>query len=151
MRYKHSWHILEDDKEAYKKLKNDVTPLIEYAEKHEYIDPRGSTVNEDHILFRGPGEDFFWPNDATNDELILYDMRGYTGRDFSCETNKWPYDKIVCAILIRAKHHYKDKVKIRSSGHWYNFEWQKGKECYREWFGANSNDILEPKEEDEYY
>lgn len=152
--YEHTWHIIQDDKTAYRKLKSDVTPMLKWAAKEEYISPPSLLINKDHIVFFGPGDDFYWPNDAINDTFCVNDLHGYTGRKFSCDTYKYPYDKIVCAFLIRAKHYYKDKVKITSTGNWNSPEWQKAKELYWEFFHEHPADILEPKielENEDYY
>ena len=41
---------------------------------------------------------------------------------FACKTSLTPFDVIVCAALIRAKHIYRDQVSVSSDGEW-DTEW----------------------------
>ena len=50
-----------------------------------------------------------------------------------CKTAYKPYDAVVTAILIRAKHIYGSCVSVSSDGEW--GEWQAGRELYKRVFG----------------
>lgn len=50
-----------------------------------------------------------------------------------CKTAHKPYDAVVTAILIRAKHIYGKYVSVSSDGEW--SEWQAGRELYETVFG----------------
>ena len=49
-----------------------------------------------------------------------------------CKTNYKPYDAVITAILIRAKHIYGSCVSISSDGNWQ--DWQAGRELYERVF-----------------
>ena len=59
-----------------------------------------------------------------------------------CKTARKYYDRVVAAILIRAKHIFKDGIKITSDGDWDN-DWDGGKELYEEVFGEEGENLLE--------
>lgn len=49
-----------------------------------------------------------------------------------CKTQFRPYDALVCAALIAAKHHIRDGISVRSDGEW--SEWDDGRDLYRQVF-----------------
>jgi hypothetical protein len=51
-----------------------------------------------------------------------------------CKTAYKPYDAVVTAVLIRAKHWYGELVKIGSDGDW-DGDWQEGRALYERVFG----------------
>ena len=53
-----------------------------------------------------------------------------------CKTNYKPYDVVVTAILIRAKHIYGSCVSISSDGDWQ--DWQAGRKMYQAAFGEDA-------------
>ena len=52
-----------------------------------------------------------------------------------CKTAYKPYDVVVTAILIRAKHIYGDCVSISSDGDWESIFWAYGRKLYEQVFG----------------
>lgn len=53
-----------------------------------------------------------------------------------CKTAHKPYDAVVTAVLLRAKHHYGSLVRISSDGSWAN--WQEGRTLYAKTFGVEA-------------
>jgi hypothetical protein len=102
-------------------------------------------INGDASAFSGEGrgdlahESFIWEGIPTisewrKDEPTTFDF---------CKTAYKPYDAVVTAILIRAKHIYGSCVEISSDGDWDSNEqfsdgygsWAKGRELYETVFG----------------
>lgn len=137
MGYTNYWYILKNDDKAYNNFKNDAHKLIEYAVREKVIDTNGITVDDDRILFHGPCESFFWPKDAFKYRMDL--GINDEGAFFFCKTNRYEYDKVICALLIRAKFYYKDNVKVMSDGEW-GLDWLEGRKLYKETFGADGPD-----------
>lgn len=52
-----------------------------------------------------------------------------------CKTAYKPYDVVITAILIRAKHIYGDCVSVSSDGDWESIHWAFGRELYELVFG----------------
>ena len=52
-----------------------------------------------------------------------------------CKTAYKPYDVVVTAILIRAKHIYGSCVSISSDGDWESIHWAYGRRLYEQVFG----------------
>lgn len=74
-------------------------------------------------------ETFYWEGIPT-----ISEHRKDEPTTFSfCKTNYKPYDAVVTAILIRAKHIYGSCVEISSDGNWE--EWQAGRNLYETVFG----------------
>ena len=84
-------------------------------------------------------ETFYWEGMPKQPEYRKHELQTF---DF-CKTNYKPYDAVVTAILIRAKHIYGDCVSVSSDGKWdcdNNFSdgygsWVKGRELYEQVFG----------------
>jgi hypothetical protein len=98
-------------------------------------DAVASTANDQDLAY----ETFYWEGIPTiqkwrKDEPTTFDF---------CKTAYKPYDAVVTAILIRAKHIYGSCVEISSDGEWdcdNNFpdgygSWVKGRELYEQVFG----------------
>jgi hypothetical protein len=71
-------------------------------------------INDFEIRFNGVG------GDAHEDFLFQRDKLGRAndrGEAFTfCKTNQKPYDIVVCAVLIAAKKHFGDDLKVTSDG-----------------------------------
>ncbi|MFZ9621672.1 MAG: hypothetical protein ACO289_10760 [Prochlorococcaceae cyanobacterium] len=72
-------------------------------------------LSDDLIAFNGYGEEgfesFYWPRPVGEcDEPGL----GYSA--WFCKTGRRPYDPVVVAALLLAKHHYGAAVKLSSDG-----------------------------------
>jgi hypothetical protein len=70
----------------------------------------------------------------------VFDDRGFGSDDERgwffdfCKTNHKPYDRVVCAALIRLAFHFPEAVRIESDG--VASEWEPGLELCREVFGV---------------
>jgi hypothetical protein len=66
-----------------------------------------------------------------------------THRDFEfCKTScVRPYDAVVCAVLIAAKHHYGGALRVNSDGEWdAEDEWMRGRALYEAATGRPAGD-----------
>jgi len=70
-------------------------------------------------------ESFVWP---AKEEQVNYRKDEPSVFTF-CKTAHKPYDAVVTASLIRAKHYYGDEVDISSDGNW--SDWQTGRDLYQ--------------------
>jgi len=70
-------------------------------------------------------ESFVWPAKAEQPDYRQGEPSAF---DF-CKTAHKPYDAVVTASLIRAKHYYGDEVDISSDGEW--SEWSAGRDLYQ--------------------
>ena len=118
----------------------DAKKIIAYAEPFGVIikDSNGEgkpNFNESFFAFNGDAsegadhETFLWEGiptiqDWRQDEPMSFDF---------CKTAHKPYDAVVTAILIRAKHIYGSCVEVSSDGSW--DEWEKGRALYVAVFG----------------
>lgn len=91
------------------------------------------SINGDAEAFSDDGRDlahetFYWAGIPTHPN-----HREGEPEFFSfCKTNYKPYDAVITAILIRAKHIYGSCVSISSDGNWQ--DWQAGRELYERVF-----------------
>lgn len=136
MGFTHYWLRKASEDENYERFKEDAIKLIEYGVNFNLIDSQGILHDDKRILFRGPCESFFWPRNPVKENYSLDEAHG--GGFFFCKTNRYEYDKLICALLIRAKYHYKDDVSISSDGNW-DLDWCEGLELYKEIFNASGN------------
>lgn len=136
---------------AYDGLLSDTARIIEHSGV-----PLEDTVDGEIILINGVDdlghETFVWPNDYRGYLADCMAEAGGTetgwGRSYLeklgeftsgamvfdfCKTAEKPYDEVVTAILIRAKHHYGTSVEITSDGVW--SEWSPGAFLCVELFG----------------
>ena len=91
-------------------------------------------INGDASAFSDDGRDlahesFIWEGIPTIQEWRKDEPNTF---DF-CKTAYKPYDAVVTAILIRAKHIYGSCVAVSSDGDWQ--DWQAGRELYERIFG----------------
>jgi hypothetical protein len=123
MGYTHYWRIpTTPGPEAFKALVADATTLANAFGREALSEEDGPEFSEQCIRFNGAE-----PNDY---ETFL--MRS-TAVDFEfCKTQFMPYDRLVCAVLIAAKHHLGDGIRISSDGDW--SEWSGGQELYQQTF-----------------
>ena len=82
------------------------------------------------------------------------DLKWYEDRKFIfsfCKTAMKPYDAYVKAILIRAKLHYGELIRVSSDGDW--SDWEKGRKICRDIFGEKGDpypfDERQDEDEDE--
>ena len=153
MGYTHYWErkVSDDTKIQYGKLALDAKKIVDYARTHgvsignwdgEILN--GDEWSESRFDFNGyrdeAHETFVWQ--AVVGEPTYMNNDGYSF-DF-CKTAWKPYDKIVTAILCRAKYHYGNSIKISSDGSW--DEWTSGRDLYEEIFGEAAECPFEPVE-----
>lgn len=67
---------------------------------------------------RESAETFVWEAVPTLDEWDDAERCAQYGLTRGIKTHAYPYDAVVCAILIRAAVHYGDSVRIGSDGYW---------------------------------
>ncbi len=95
-------------------------PLANYAGESGTMPEMGELL----ISFNGVGtesyETFLFPP-STEDEKFAF-----------CKTGRRPYDQVVVACLLAAKHHLGDAIRVSSDGRWER-EWLQGA-----WTGAGS-------------
>lgn len=105
-------------------------------------------VDEGGIWLNGArpddAEPFAWPSVPLSPWWSS--MPGHRWWD-ACATDRQPYDLIVCAILIRARAHYGESVRITSDGRWHGSdgdgrpwpEWMPARQLVIELFGADAD------------
>lgn len=89
-------------------------------------------INESGIWFNGRGEEdshetFCFPVQPKHNEWD--DQTDPLVFEF-CKTARKPYDAVVVACLLAAKHHLGDLIQISSDGNW--DEWQDGADDWRD-------------------
>jgi hypothetical protein len=135
MGYTHYWYrpAGHEDRDAFRRLGTDAKKIIEVADSLG-IEVRGwdSTGRPDfselHFSLNGGCETFSWPSSAGEGNSLS----GGKSFDF-CKTQLLPYDAVVTAILIRAKHVYGDALEVSSDGSWE--DWAEGARLYEATFG----------------
>lgn len=133
MGYTHYWDVHEEPEEAFGRLAMDAKIIFEAAAERGIklangMGAEGSEpeIGEGAIVFNG---------EEPNDYETFYFSQSQRGFQF-CKTARNPYDPIVCAVLIRAKVHYGDGIKVSSDGVWdANDEWQPAAKLVTELFG----------------
>jgi len=123
MGYTHYWYRKPElnTAEQYGRLALDAKLLLDEAKSRGLLvaDWSGETLdgyefNEGRFAFNGyraeSHESFIWQAIPTID-------RQYEGETFDfCKTAHKPYDQLVTAVLLRAKYHYGDAVRLASDG-----------------------------------
>jgi hypothetical protein len=104
-----------DFNEAYFAINGDARAIDEEGERRDYSH-----------------ETFHWAGIPTQTEWRKGEETIF---DF-CKTNYKPYDAVVTAILIRAKHIYGSCVSVSSDGNW--DEWAAGRMMYELVFGEKA-------------
>ena len=104
-----------------------------YGENEPEFNEARFGINGDASAFSDGGRDlahesFIWEGIPTVSEWRKDEPNTF---DF-CKTAYKPYDAVVTAVLIRAKHIYGSCVSISSDGEWQ--EWQAGRELYERVF-----------------
>lgn len=146
MGYTHYWRrpVGTEDREKFRELGTDIKRILEEAENQQIriAGPSGvgnPEFNEQYIGFNGRGpkldhESFVWT--CATERPPYYDHYSKPADepvfDF-CKTARKPYDAVVTASLIRAKHIYGDQVHVSSDGSW--DEWAEGRALYEKVFG----------------
>ena len=104
-----------------------------YGENEPEFNEARFGINGDASGFTADGRDlahesFIWEGIPSISEWRKDEPNTF---DF-CKTAHNPYDAVVTAILIRAKHIYGSCVSISSDGNWQ--DWQAGRELYERVF-----------------
>lgn len=134
MGYTHYWRkVKELDMETFKRFAEDCDIIAHYAFQSEGINIANGIgegypeFTEEHVYFNGlasKGEDY---ETFCFTKVYEYDEKNADdhGLYFDCTKTEYrPYDCIVTACLICAKHHFTDNVYISSDGE--PEEWIKG-------------------------
>jgi len=138
MGYTHYWERPRNNAGSaymFGKLALDAKKLCEYANANGIRIRNGwgedePEFNEAQFAINGDPayESFIWEGIPSISEWRKDEPNTF---DF-CKTAHNPYDAVVTAILIRAKHIYGSCVSISSDGNWQ--DWQAGRELYERVF-----------------
>lgn len=115
--------------EDWEKIAMDVIKAIEFCEHKgirltfEDTIPEMPEVSDDQIRFNGVGND-------GHETFILRKCR--TAFNF-CKTARKPYDLAVGLVLLIAKKHAPNSIRVSSDGNW-DSDWNKIKDAYNEIF-----------------
>ena len=83
-----------------------------------------------------PGELIRFNGDMSKGEDYEgFEVKAEYNRDF-CKTNRYPYDAVVTATLIRIAH-LNDEFEVKSDGYW-DSDWADGRELYKRTFGEEA-------------
>lgn len=142
MGYSHYWYRPHghEDREAFRELGTDAKRIIATAREREGIEVAGwdgsGAPQFDEQSFRLNGcapescETFVWESRASG-----WHEEGNPAVFGCTKTREYPYDAVVCAILIRAKLIYGDYLTVSSDGSW-DTEWIPGRRLYLATFDA---------------
>lgn len=140
MGYTHYWTMKRDARSTFQALADDARVLATAFE----TDGKGLSENDgpefsgDVIRFNGKE-----PNDYES-FILTPDVSSF---EF-CKTQFRPYDALVCATLIAAKHHLGDAISIKSDGDW--SEWDDGRVLYGRAFPDRAvESVIDSDEDDE--
>lgn len=104
-------------------------------------------LTPDLISFNGQEADahetFFFPRKIEDNHHREYD----DGIFFFCKTALKPYDKVVAACLIAAKHWWKDRIKISADGD--DASWYYGMGLYTAATGCQAMVPVDPKKKED--
>jgi hypothetical protein len=109
MGYTHYWNLQPvgaEQRDAWRALVADARTILEAPGAPEAADV--TLYPDDMIAFEG----------VPPHETFMLDILG-TGRepgDWFCKTARKPYDLLVTAVLLRAKHRLGDRVSLASDG-----------------------------------
>lgn len=139
MGYTHYWYRnpAKETPEMFGRFALDAMRLVTVATTGGL--PLEADFTEGVIRVNGVGpdacEDFWWS--AVEDGTLSFD----DGSTFGfTKTRQRPYDAAVCALLLRARHHYLETgMSIASDGLWP--DWAEGLALYERAFGP----MLEPE------
>jgi hypothetical protein len=118
MGYTHYWYQKPGlDPQQFESFLKDVDKVIRNAGvelQHDFDDEGPVQVGPDEVWFNGKGdaghETFVFKRDKLG-------RQGDGGEAFTfCKTAQKPYDLVVCTILIAAKKHFGDDIKVTSDG-----------------------------------
>jgi len=139
MGYTHYWHRKKDLSNGWNKFIEDVRRVYENLPKHSetaggYYKDRVIKIcggfgedeprfDENEVWFNGDGElghETFWLPRVFNTSKDFWgferkpDENGYYFD--CCKTARKPYDLLVCCVLILAKTHFNNRIKIDTDG-----------------------------------
>jgi hypothetical protein len=127
------------------KLALDAKKICDWANENgirvrNYAGEGEPEFNESYFAFNGDGhgendyshETFHWDGIPTQVEWRKEEKDYF---DF-CKTARKPYDAVVTAVLIRAKHIYGSCVSVSSDGDWE--DWSAGRTVYELVFGETA-------------
>jgi hypothetical protein len=158
MGYTHYWRrpVNHEDRVRFAQLGTDIKRIIEASERAgvKVCGPSGvgePEFNEQFIAFNGRApkldhESFVWTSKAERaewDDPWRDQPAAEQVFDFT-KTARKPYDAVVTACLLRAKHVYGGDVDVTSDGSW--DEWAEGRALYAEVFGEEPTCPFTPEE-----
>lgn len=100
-------------------------------------------LNKDEVKFNGNGalahETFTFPRtlQITEKSFSLY-KNGYYFE--FCKTARKPYDLFVTAVLLLAKKHFGESIRISSDGNWE--EWEEGRKLLKNILNYDFDNII---------
>ena len=131
MGYTHYWNTKPElDKTQWAAFIDDVCKIYDVAKAHkielqyEFDEPKPPIVDLNVVRFNGVGKD--------GHETFLLDRKGRPSSSRPtecfgfCKTAQKPYDTAVTAVLIVAKHHFKDDIAVTSDGQ--DEDWEEGRQ-----------------------
>lgn len=144
MGYTHSWKsnpAAASYRQGFAELAADTTRLVASARRRGIKVAGGDgsgapEIGKELIFLNGRGEDacesFVLELEPEEKEQDWLQMPEDWRWEF-CKTNQYPYDALVCAILIRADLLLEGAISISSDGSW--ADWLPGRELYQAVFG----------------
>ena len=126
MGYTHYWRLKEgiSNEEGWLGLCRDAESILDHSDLQLSfcVDTMHGYMNINGIGKEGY-ESFHF---TVTDEGTLAQYSEWAGGHFAfCKTARNPYDVVVCAILIAAKHWFGEEIRVSSDGTW-NGEWTNG-------------------------
>ena len=143
MGYTHYWRQKGDfSQPAWEKIVNDVKKLVEISKvpiSKDYDTNKPAVFDENRIWFNGVGEDGHETFGITRvqGEIPSYQSSPEKGRFDFCKTAYKPYDLLVCATLLVAKHHAPEIIFVASDGSWEG-DWEEARDFVEENLGINT-------------
>lgn len=139
MGYTHYWFRPEEiEQTTFDLIAADAEALYLTADipiAYEYDDPDSLPVFSPNLInFDGVGDDrhetFYFPRVQAPEGWMRPERPGEVFN--FCKTAAKPYDTLVCAVLLAAKHQLGDSLRVSSDGTWQ--EWEEGRALYAQTF-----------------
>lgn len=137
MGYTHYWRQKGDfSQPAWDKIVQDTKKvlLVSKVPIQEDYNKKGPPIfNNSTIWFNGVGEDAHetFALQRIQEEIPDYQVDKSRGRFDFCKTAHKPYDLMVCATLLIAKHHAPETITLNSDGDW-NYDWEEARDLVKE-------------------
>ncbi len=127
MGYTHYWKTKQDaNSETFAALADDAAALADAFGRDALSSEDGPEFMSERIWFNG----------AEPDDYETFVLVPRATHFTFCKTQFKPYDRLVCAVLIAAKHHLGDGIVVSSDGDW--DEWAPGRDLYAAVFPGRS-------------